>query len=194
MAGALQRGGQPALVLGAGARPAAPLYPAAIGDVTSELRRIFVVDRGCFVDTERTDLAPAEIAPAASAATPTPVSVVTAAARLTLWPCRLKCCPLSGYTSCGRRWRRRLTRLRCRWLSRRRRRSLRSRSGRAVAGCAGLPVFFIWIQATSTSTFVLLVQGPLPGPAGRPLHQAWARLLRDPRTALCWRLLRSCTA
>lgn len=81
MAGALQRYGQPALVLCAGAGPSAPLYPAAIGDETSKLRRIFVVDRGCLVDAERADLAPAEVAsPASTSTAATPVPVVAAVA------------------------------------------------------------------------------------------------------------------
>ena len=93
MAGALQRCGQPALVLGAGAGPSAPLYSAAIGDETPKLRRIFVVDRGCLVDAERADLAPTEVASPAStstAATTTPVAVVAVTVVVTVSATRLE--------------------------------------------------------------------------------------------------------
>ena len=175
MAGALQRYGQPALVLGAGAGPSAPLYPAAIGDETSKLRRIFVVDRGCLVDAKRADLAPAEVASPASTSTSTPVVVAVAvtvsatplASTRPLLP-SFSAGAVSGRPWCrcrhGRTWRSaggRRGRWRCgriltwrggrrhRWrsLGRRRRRSL---SGRILARRGDRLFFFVWTQATST--------------------------------------------
>ena len=163
MAGALQGCGQPALVLGAGAGPSAPLYPAAIGDETSKLRRIFIVDRGCLVDAKRADLTPAEVASPASTSTSTPVVVAVAvtvsatplASTRPLLP-SFSAGAVSGRPWCrcrhGRTWRsvggrRGGRRHRWRSLGRRRRRSL---SGRIHARRGCRPFFFVWTQATST--------------------------------------------
>jgi hypothetical protein len=72
----LDRGGQRALVPGAGAELAARLDLASLGDVAAQARRVLVVDLPDLVDTEPADLA----APAKAAATTPARSTPTARA------------------------------------------------------------------------------------------------------------------
>src|SRR5215207_2865202 len=68
VAGALEGGAQGALVLGAGARLAARLDLAAVGDVAAQAGRFLVVDQGDLVHAELADLAPGDVAAATATA------------------------------------------------------------------------------------------------------------------------------
>jgi hypothetical protein len=71
---ALDRDSQRALVPGAGAKLAARLDLASLGDVAAQARRVLVVDLPDLVDTE-----PADLAPPAKATTATPARSTSAA-------------------------------------------------------------------------------------------------------------------
>ena len=77
----LDRGGQRALVPGAGAELAAWLDLAAFGDVAAQARRVLVIDLPNLVDTEPADLAPPAKAAAATPTRPTSAPRAAAATR-----------------------------------------------------------------------------------------------------------------
>jgi hypothetical protein len=77
----LDRGGQRALVPGAGAELAARLDLASLGDVAAQARRVLVVDLPDFVDTESTDLASPTKAATAAPARSTPAARAAPATR-----------------------------------------------------------------------------------------------------------------
>src|SRR5215210_1893859 len=79
----LDRGGQGALVPGAGAELAARLDLASLGDVATQARRVLVVDLPDLVDTEPADFASPAKAAAATSARSAPAARATRAAPAT---------------------------------------------------------------------------------------------------------------
>jgi hypothetical protein len=67
VAGALERGGQPALVLGTRASLATRLDASAVGKIAPDLHGVFVIDERDLLSAERTDFAASEVTSAAIA-------------------------------------------------------------------------------------------------------------------------------